>query len=84
MNHRFRLLSTLSTVLKVLGGLVAVLGFLYAFVELLQFGQLHGRYPRVTLGFLIGLGGFLTVAFSEVIHVLFAIEQNTRQQIGKQ
>jgi formate-dependent nitrite reductase membrane component NrfD len=84
MNKRFPVLSTVSALLKVVGWLVVVAGVLYAAYE----GVIEPNLPshsfggedafQLISGVVVGLIGLLTVAFSEVIGVLFAIEENTR------
>ncbi len=84
MNKRFPVLSTVSSLLRVVGWIVAVVGVIYAGYE----GIFEPMLPRhsfsgqnlveLITGLVLGLFGLLTVAFSEVVGVLFAIEENTR------
>lgn len=84
MNKRFPVLSTVSALLRVVGWLLVVGGVLYAAYE----GIIEPNLPnhwfggqdllQLVSGLGLGLTGPLTVAFSEIIGVLFAIEENTR------
>ena len=84
MNKKFPALSTVSDLLKVTGWLLVVVGVGYAAYE----GVWEPNLPnhvfggqdllQIIGGVVLGIQGLLTFAFSEVIGVLFAIEENTR------
>lgn len=84
MNTKFPVLTTVSTVLGVTGWLVIIAGVLYAvyegIVEPHQPGHSFGAGDviEIAIGMILAVGGLIVVAFSEVIGVLFAIEENTR------
>jgi len=84
MNERFPVLSTVSNLLRVIGWIVAIAGAIYAGYEGIFETTLPGHsfggqdLLQLISGVVLGLFGLLTVAFSEVIGVLFAIEENTR------
>jgi hypothetical protein len=83
MNNRFPLLVTIAVLLKIAGALAligAVIGIGYGIVEPQQPGHVFGSDDilAISFGALLLLFGLLTVAASEVIGVLLAIEKNTR------
>lgn len=84
MNKRFPVLSMVSILLKVFGWVVVVAGILYGayegVIEPIQPGHRFVNEDALQLmsGLVLSLIGLLTVAFSEVIGVLIAIEENTR------
>jgi len=59
---------------------MGVVGFGYGIFEPMQAGHHFGLddIAAISLGFLLVLVGLITVAVSEVVGVLFAIENNTR------
>ena len=70
MNKRFIVLSVAASVIRVLGGFLA-LGGLIAVVA--------GDGPYRLAGAAVVTMGVLSVAFAELIGVAFAIEDNTRR-----
>lgn len=84
MNKKFPVLSTVSNLLKIVGWLVVLYGAIYAayegIIEPVQPGHKFagGDLFQLISGLGIAILGLVTVAFSEVIGVLFAIEENTR------
>ena len=83
MSSKFRLLSTIAILLKFIGVItiiVGVAGMGYGVVEPQQPGHAFGFDDTIAIasGVLFVLSGLLTVAASEVVGVLFAIERNTR------
>lgn len=84
MNERFPVLSTISGFLKVVGWFVVIAAAIFIFYE----GIYEPSLPRhrfgvedtyqIILGLSVWLVGLLTVAFSELIRVILAIEENTR------
>ncbi len=82
-NKKFSVLSKVSNLLKVIGWVMIVAGFIYAsFRGFLEPSLPHHSFGiddmfQLVLGLAIGFFGLLTVAFSGIIDVLFAIEDNT-------
>lgn len=87
INSRFPVLSTVSVILRVvgwLGAILGVIGIVYGIVAPMQPGHAFGldAVAAIALGALLILAGLAVVAFSEVIGVLFAIEDNTRRCVA--
>ena len=84
MNKKFPVLSTVSSMMKFVGWLFVIIGIAYAGYEGIYEPNLprHSFNPgdliQLISGLGVGLFGLITVALSEVIGVLFAIEENTR------
>ncbi|MCH7959710.1 MAG: hypothetical protein IID08_06250 [Candidatus Hydrogenedentes bacterium] len=84
MNEKFPVLSTVSSILKLVGWFGVFAGALYAVYEgviepFLPEHMFGGEdFLQLVVGCGVGVIGLITVAFSEVIGVLFAIEENTR------
>ena len=76
----FPLLRSVSNIMRVFGWVLCGLGVIGAIAgvfggDLLGVGSLLG----VVLGIVLVIGGLLTIAFSELIGVFFAIEYNGRR-----
>lgn len=88
MNKRFPILSIVSLILRIVGGIAVVMGLLFAIIAGIiepllpghAFGQGDGR--EILLGIITVFSGLLWIAFGEIIGVLFAIEKNTRSTIA--
>lgn len=87
MNSRFPLLSAISILLKIVGAMAASLGVLAICYSLFSGDKsiaqaIGNQYPAPAVIFGVGilfvLGGLITMAAGEVIGVLFAIEEHTR------
>jgi len=74
MNSRFPILSTISTLIRVLGIIIAIAAVL---TFLIRFNNNLGEAIVVLVGGLIA--AIYMYAIAELIGVAFAIEQNTRQ-----
>jgi len=85
MNDRFPILSFVSMCLKIFGWLFVVFGLLYAvaagMIEPIKPGHRFDITDAIDIaaGLGIVISGLITAAFGEIIGVLFAIEDNTRQ-----
>jgi hypothetical protein len=84
MNTKFPVLSAISKVLWAIGWLIALAGVVYGFYNGVYEPNLPGHafmqgdaWELMEGMIVLGLGLFV-VAISEIIGVLFAIEQNTR------
>lgn len=89
MNDKFKFLSGVRNLLAVAGWLVVIAGLALAvyggIIEPSQVGHHFGTEDAIELdaiglgiGLVLAIGGLVSVAFSEVIGVLLAIEENTR------
>ncbi len=79
MNSKFPVLSSLATVIRVLGWLTSFGGALWILIAV-QEGK---TTPVMALGAGVVILGLLVVAFGESIGVVFAIEENTRRAGGQ-
>ncbi len=73
MNKRFLVLSFIAKLLWGLGWIIAVGGIVYGLEE---------RRIGLLIGIVVLALGLFIVAVSEIIGVLFAIEENTRTKAG--
>jgi hypothetical protein len=84
MTNKFPVLSGVQNLLRVAGWLVIIAGVLYAvyegIIEPHQPGHAFGGgdVVEIAIGMILAVGGLIVVAFSEVMGVLLAIEENTR------
>lgn len=78
MNSRFPVLSSVATIIRVLGWLTSAGGVLWILGAIQD-----GKNPAVAAGVGVVILGLLVVAFGESIGVLFAIEENTRRAGGQ-
>jgi len=88
-NMRFPVLSILAKIIFIVGIIVLLIGLFSGVKVLIEFSKLSGQ-PNANWSFeakdyiLMGsfvlntIGGLVTMAISEIIGVLFAIELNTR------
>lgn len=88
MSSRFPLLSFVSSMLKIFGCVLIVVGLYYGLWEgIIEPNQPQHRFEMDDLVQLFGGAlslwcGIVAVAFGEVIGVLFAIEENTRATVA--
>jgi hypothetical protein len=89
MNKKFPILSIISIIFRIFGWITVLVGIYYFIYQGIIEPNLEGHSfgPQDTVELYSGicaiLGGLLSVAFGEVIHVLFAIEENTRKAVNK-
>ncbi|KMQ49376.1 hypothetical protein CHISP_3714 [Chitinispirillum alkaliphilum] len=94
VNDKFPVLSTVAKIVNALGwgaviiGAISLISAIFAIIsnsggtqELEQQILMATRYTRLIAGISTIVGGFITIAFAEVIGVFFAIEKNTREPI---
>ncbi|MBU1168318.1 MAG: hypothetical protein KKD44_02015 [Proteobacteria bacterium] len=85
MNKKFPILSIISIIFRIFGWITVFVGLYYFIYQGVIEPNLEGHSfsPQDTIEIFSGIGsifgGLLSVAFGEAIHVLFAIEENTRK-----
>jgi len=83
MNKRFPLLSVVSWLLRIVGGILFLIGIFSSLKQLVALAQclpncdFNYSWAGMNAAFLIP--GLLSMAFGEAIGVLFSIEENTRK-----
>lgn len=87
MNSRFPVLSALSWVLRIVGGLFAILGLYSSLKQAVALAEcLPGcsvNYPLGMMNAALLIPGLFALTVGESIGVLFAIEANTRKVVEK-
>ena len=87
MNPRFPLLSIVSWALRIIGGIMFLIGVFsslkqaVALADCLPNCRINYSWAMMNAAFLIP--GLLSMGFGEAIGVLFAIEDNTRKMVEK-
>ena len=85
MNSKFPILSFISFILRIVGWIIALGGGYFivyeGIIEPNQPGHTFGNADKIEIvtGFALILFGLFCAAFSEIIGVMFAIEENTRK-----